>query len=54
MSEELRAEPAPRFRCVCGTEDMVTRERDGTLIDKMRCPGCDRSDADLFEGVVRR
>lgn len=37
-----RAEPAPRFRCVCGTEDLITRRRDRTLIDKMRCPGCDR------------
>jgi hypothetical protein len=28
---------------VCGTAELITREKDGeTLIDEIRCPGCDR------------
>lgn len=35
-------EPAPYVWCICGTEKLFTRNADGTFIDEMRCPGCER------------
>lgn len=40
LREEV--EPAPRFWCHCGVEELITRNRDGSFIEEMRCPGCDR------------